>query len=181
VKRLQLTGVTVRQPERSGCERPDGKRLEWETAQIGEEPRGTFFPFAIRDLTPRKDRAFLNGKPTTKDFTGVKRVVMAVEDLRTSVQRYCKAYGLRSPIEQIDTSFGANLALFTDEPVVLAAPLNANSWLATRLEQFGEGPCAFILGARKTRGYKLASKTHWAMAEISWFDAAKLGWHLGLE
>jgi Glyoxalase-like domain len=181
VKRLQLAGVNVSPPVRSGRERPDGERLEWEAAQIGEEPRGTFFPFAIRDLTPRQDRAFLNGKPTTKDFSGVTRVVIAVRDLRASVQRYRTAFALPAPIEQVDAGFRAHLALFTSTPVVIATPLNANSWLATRLEQFGEGPCAFILGSRKTRRYEVASKSRWAMAEISWFDTAKLGWHLGFE
>ncbi len=181
LKRLQLAGVTVSPPERSGRERPDGKRLEWQTAQIGEEPRGTFFPFAIQDLTPRQDRAFLNGKPTTKDFSGVARVVIAVRDLRTSVERYRKAFALPPPIEQVDGSFRASLALFIGSPVVLAAPLNSNSWLATRIEQFGEGPCAFVLAAKRTRHYEPASKTHWAMEDISWFDTAKLGWHLGFE
>ncbi|MGA8593704.1 MAG: VOC family protein [Bryobacteraceae bacterium] len=181
LKRLQLSGVKVSQPERGGRERPDDKRLEWETAQIGEEPRGTFFPFAIQDLTPRHDRAFLNGKPTTKDFSGVARIVIVVRDLRDSVQRYRKAFALPPPIDQVDASFGASLALFTGSPVVLAAPLNSNSWLATRLEQFGEGPCAFILGGRKTRHYEPVLKSHWAMEDISWFDTAKLGWHLGFE
>jgi hypothetical protein len=181
LKRLQLTGVSVSPLKRSGRERPDGKRLEWEAAQIGEEPRGTFFPFAIRDLTPRRDRAFLNGKPSTKDFNGVARVVIAVRDLRASVQRYRSAYAFPQPLGQVDSNFGAHLALFTGSPVVLAAPLNADSWLAARLEQFGEGPCAFILEARKTRRYQPASKTRWAMADISWFDTSKLGWHLGFE
>ena len=180
-KRLQVAGVTVSAPERGGRERPDGQRLEWETAQIGEEPRGTFFPFAIQDLTPRQNRAFLSGKPTTKDFSGVVRVVIAVRDLRISVERYRKAYALPAPIKQVDPSFGANLALFTGSPVVLAAALNSSTWLSARLEQFGEGPCAFILGARKTRHYEPASKSHWAMEDISWFDTAKMGWHLGFE
>src|ERR1700686_257354 len=37
VKRLQAAGVAVSAPERSGRERPDGKRLDWETAQVGNE------------------------------------------------------------------------------------------------------------------------------------------------
>ena len=39
VKRLQAAGVAVSAPERSGRARPDGKRLDWETAQLGAEPR----------------------------------------------------------------------------------------------------------------------------------------------
>ena len=181
VKRLETAGVTVNKPVRSGRERPDGKRLEWEMVQIGQEPRGTFFPFAIQDLTSRQDRAFLTGKPTTKDFTGVSRAVIAVHDLRASVKRYRDAYSLPPPIQEVDNAFGAHLALFTGSPVVLAAPLHTDSWLASRLEQFGEGPCAFILKARKAEHYKPASKTRWSMADISWFDTAKLSWHLGFE
>jgi hypothetical protein len=179
--RLRAAGVAVSPPVHSGRQRPDGKRLEWETAQIGDEPRGTFFPFAIRDSTPRRDRAFLTGKATTKDFNGVSRVVIAVRDLGASVQRYRQAYALPSPIEEVDKDLGAHLALFTGTPVVLAAPLPTSYWLIARLEQFGEGPCAFILKGRKTGNYKPVSKTRWSMSDISWFDTAKLGWHLGFE
>ena len=181
VKRLQAAGVRVSTPLQGGRERPDGKRLEWQTVQIGEEPRGTFFPFAIQDVTPRRDRVFLTGKPTTKDFSGVSRVVIAVRNLSASVQRYREAYALPPPIEEVDTEFGAHLALFTGSPVVLAAPLHADSWLATRLEQFGEGPCAFILKTRKTGRYNPTAKSRWSMADISWFETARLNWHLGFE
>lgn len=180
-KRLQEAGVAVSAPVRSGRERPDGTRLDWETAQVGKEPNGAFFPFLIRDFTPRQERAFPMGKPTTKDFRGVTRVIIAVRDLAVAVKRYREAYGLERPIRQVDASFGAHLALLGGTPVVLAAPLNAQSWLAARLEQLGEGPCAFILGARKAGGYQAASKSRWFGADISWLDAEKLGWHLGFE
>jgi hypothetical protein len=111
----------------------------------------------------------------------VAKVVIAVRDLQTSVDRYRRAYALPPPIKQIDAPFGAHLASFGGTPVVLAMPLTAQSWLMTRLEQFGEGPCAFILQARKTRRYKVASKTRWFGIDISWFDTKELGWHLGFE
>jgi hypothetical protein len=65
--------------------------------------------------------------------------------------------------------------------VVLAAPLTSQTWLRKRIDQFGEGPCAFILGAKKTSRYHAASKTRWFGADVSWFDPAKLGWYLGFE
>jgi hypothetical protein len=181
VKRLQSAGVAVSEPERSGRARPDGTKLDWETAQIGKETRGAFFPFLIRDFTPRQERAFPKGKPTTKDFSGVVRVVIAVHDLGESAKRYQAAYGSPPPLKQVDTGFGAHLALIGGLPVVLAAPLNSQSWLGKRLEQFGEGPCAFILGAKKAGRYQAASKTRWFGADVSWFDTAKLGWYLGFE
>lgn len=181
VNRLQTAGIAVSAPIRNGRKRPDGKQLEWETAQVGNEPNGTFFPFLIRDLTPRRERAFPSGHPTTKDFRGVAKVVIAVRDLQASIDRYRHAYGLPPPIKQVDATFGAHLASFGGTSVILAAPLSARSWLVTRLDKFGEGPCAFILQARKAGRYQASSKTRWFGIDISWFDVDKLGWHLGFE
>jgi hypothetical protein len=181
VKRLQAANVPVNAPVKSGRTRPDGFQLEWETANVGAEPNGTYFPFMIRDFTAREKRAYPSGKPTTSDFTGVTRVVIAVRDLKASATRYREAYGLQAPIQQVDANFGAHLALLGGTPVVLAAPLNAESWLVQLLDQFGEGPCAFILGIRNAKRYHAASKTRWFGADISWFDSDKLGWHLGFE
>jgi hypothetical protein len=175
VERLRAAGVVVSAPVRSGRERPDGTRLEWDAAQVGQEPNGTFFPFLIRDFTPREARAFPGGKPATRNFTGIQRVVIAVRDLKASIARYRQAYALPAPVEQKDASFGARGAVFTGTPVVLAEPLNAQSWVAERIQRFGEGPCAFVLGKIE----KTTPKMGWAA--ITWFDSAKLGWHLGFE
>jgi len=167
VARLRTAGIVVGTPSHSGRKRPDGTELNWETARVGEEPNGTFFPFLIRDLSPREARAFPSGKPTTTEFSGVKHVVIAVRDLQASIKRYRQAYALPSPAEHDDSSLGAHLASFSGTPVILAESIDAGSWIAKRIEQFGEGPCAFILGSRGTR--------------VSWFDTQKLGWHLGFE
>lgn len=181
VKRLQAAGITVSKPERAGRERPDGTRLDWETAQIGTEPNGTFFPFLIHDFTPRAARAFPSGKPLVKNVSGVLRVVIAVRNLDEATKRYRAAYQLTEPIRQVDQSFGAHLALLGGTPVVLAAPLNAQSWLNGRIDRFGEGPCAFVLGAKSSAHYHAASKTRWFGTDISWFDTDELGWHLGFQ
>jgi Glyoxalase-like domain len=181
VNRLKAAGIVVSAPLRNGRKRPDGTQLDWETAKIGSEPNGTLFPFLIRDLTPRRERAFPAGHPTTKDFSGVTKVVIAVRDLQASIDRYRKAYGFAPPIKQIDASFGAHLASFGGTPVVLAAALTPESWLTSRLEEFGEGPCAFILRAQKAGHYEVASKTRWFGLDISSLDASKLGWRLGFE
>ena len=169
VERLRAAGIVVSAPVRSGRERPDGTRLAWEAAQVGQEPNGTFFPFLIRDFTPRDARAFPKGQPAARNFAGIQRVVIAVRDLKASSARYRQAYELAAPAEQEDVGFGARVAVFAGTPVVLAEPLNARSWVAERIRRFGEGPCAFVLG--KQSGW----------AGISWFDSAKLGWHLGVE
>ena len=181
VKRLQEAGVAVAGPVRSGRERPDGVRLEWETWDIGGGIRGTFFPFLIHDLTPREQRAFPQGKPVTRDFREITRVVIGVRNLEEAIQRYRKAFGSPAPIKQVDRDFGAQLALIGDLPVLLAQPLGPDSWLAERLDRFGEAPCAFVLGAARPDHYQAASKSRWFGVDISWFDTQKLGWHLGFE
>jgi len=178
--RLRQAGIETAAPARSGRTRPDGVRLEWETARVGEG-QGTFFPFLIHDLTPRRLRAFPSGKPSNRDFGGVSRVVIAVRNLDEAVKRYRQAYGLPGPLKQVDRDFGAQLALLGGTPVVLAAPLGADSWLRTRLDEFGEAPCAFVLAARKAGRYPAATRSRWFGADISWFDPDKLGWQLGFE
>lgn len=180
IGRLRAAGIAVSAPVRNGRQRPDGVRLDWETAQVGTEPNGTFFPFLIHDFTPREQRAFPQGKPLSRDFGGVSKVVIAVHDLEASLKRYRQAYGTPPAIKQVDAAFGAHLALLGGMPVVLAKPLTGDSWLARRLAEFGEGPCAFVLDQRRGR-YQAASTTRWFGVEISWFDSQKLGWRLGFE
>jgi len=186
VKRLQAAGVAVTAPARAGRARPDGVRLDWETANVGSEPNGTFFPFLIRDFTPREQRAYPSGKPTTQDFSGVARVVIAVRDLAESIQRYREAYGLPAPVQQEDSRFGAHLASFPGTPLVLAAPRNAQSWLTPRLDKIGEGPCAFILRlqtpAHSANAFRVTPQVSaWFGSKISWLDIGGIGWRLGFE
>jgi Glyoxalase-like domain len=181
VKRLESRGIVVGAPVRSGRQRLDGVKLEWETSDIGAGSRGTFFPFLIHDFTPRAQRAFPQGKPVTRDFRGITRVVIAVRNLDDAVARYRKAYDLPEPIRQVDQAFGGHLALMGNGLVVLAQPLTRDGWLAQRLDHFGEAPCAFVLGANKTSPYHAASMTRWFGADISWFDPEVVGWRLGFE
>ncbi len=181
VRRLQTARVEVTAPVRAGRARPDGVRLEWETSNVGREPNGLFFPFLIHDFTPREQRSMPSGKPSSEDFRGVGRVVIAVRDLNAAVKRYRDAYALPAPAEQEDRGFGARLASFEGTPVVLAAPLDGKSWLAARLDQIGEGPCAFLLRASKTGSYRTKSKGKWFGSVVSWLDTGKMGWWLGFE
>jgi len=168
--RLRKAGVRVTGPNKSGRKRPDGVEIGWETAQIGPT-NGGFFPFLIHDFTPRENRAFPSGKPTTTKWNGVARVVIAVHDLDAAIARYQKAFDLPSSDRREDPALGARLAWFPGTPVVLATPLGRGSWLNARLEELGEAPCAFILGAKPDSRFE----------RVAWFDAAELGWHLGVE
>jgi hypothetical protein len=178
VQRLRKAGVAVADPGKSGRKRPDGVQLDWETAQVGPT-NGGFFPFMIRDFTPRENRAFPSGKPTKSEFAGVTKVVIGVQDLDAAIARYRQAYGLAAPQRQDDATFGAKLAWFPETPVVLAAPLGSESWLQARLQRFGEAPCAFVLETHPIASGRPPSK--WFGASIFWVDAKQLGWQLGFE
>lgn len=179
-KRLRAAGITVSDARKNGRARPDGVRLDWETAQVGPG-NGNFFPFVIHDFTPRENRAYPSGKPSVTDLNGVTKVVIAVQDLDKSAAQFQKAYGLKAPVRQDDPAFGAKLAWFEGTPTVLAAPLNAQSWLTDRLQRFGEAPCAFVLGKGSGAHYAAKPGGKWFGREVSWFDSAALGWRLGLE
>jgi hypothetical protein len=178
VERLRKASVEVTGPRNNGRRRPDGVQLDWETAQVGPT-NGGFFPFMIHDFTPRNNRAFPSGKPTTSNWTGVVRVVIGVQDLDAAIARYQQAYGLAAPQRQGDAGFGAKLAWFPGTPVVLAAPLSSESWLTARLQRFGEAPCAFILGAPHLSS--ATTPSNWFGRSVFWADAEQLGWHLGFE
>lgn len=178
VNLLSSAGVRVGDAVKSGRTRPDGVTLSWETADVGDGPRGSFFPFLIRDFTPRENRVYPSGKPTSTRFDGVALVVIGVHSLEESVARYRKAFRLPEPKRQRDELFGADLAWFEGTPVVLAAAATPRSWLARRITQYGDSPCAFVL---TTAGRMAARKpSNWFGRPVSWFDDAKLGWRLGV-
>jgi Glyoxalase-like domain len=169
-KRLQA-GIAVGAPVRAGRNRPDGKRLDWETAQVGPQTRGTFFPFLIQDLTPRELRAYPSGKPTTTAYSGISKIVIAVRDLNAAVAQFRKVYFLGDGKASWDQSFGAHMVEFKGTPLVLAEPL-PGSWLNGRLAAVGEGPCAIVLRSADHKE---------PQTPIAWFDTGLLGWRLGVE
>jgi len=177
--RLKTANIPVQDPAHSGRTRTDGVRLEWEMAGAGPGHRGSLLPFLIQDLTPRERRVYPAGRPTTDEYGGISKVVVAVKDLRAAVSLYRRGFGLPQPKEQKDAHLGATLAWFPGTPVILAAPLNSKSWLAGRLEKFGEAPCAILL---RDTGHPRSGDTIWFDRMVSWFDPQKLeGIQLGAE
>jgi hypothetical protein len=160
-------------PSRSGRLRPDGVPLEWESASIGPEPQGTFFPFFIHDLTPRERRAFPHGKASAPGYRGVGMVVIGVRDLEGAIARYRKTFRLPAPDMQDDQEFQMRLAAFPGTPVVLASPLSPGSPLTKRLAKFGDAPCAFILDA--SGGMLGSNPSRWFGSSIFWLESAGAG------
>lgn len=179
LRRLRTAGIAVQGPAANGRLRPDGVLLEWETAAAGAGALGSFFPFAIHDFTARDLRAFPQGAPGSLDYRGIARVVLAVRNLDAAVARYRQGYAIAGAVQQDDPEFGARLAIPGDAPIVLAQPLDAESWLAARLSRFGEAPCAVLLeaGDSESAGEWLPSR--WFDLQVRWLDSAGLGWRLG--
>ena len=175
--RLQAAGVRVSEEVPNGRARPDGVKLSWATVEMGSGPRGSFLPFLIQDFSKREDRIYPGGKPTTEKFTGVAKVVLGVRDLDAAIGIYRKTYGLQEPKRQDDAAFGAHLAWFEGTPVVLAQPLNADSWLGQHVRDYGDSACAWLFGSKA----KESQGVNWFGHHVTWFDAARLGWRLGVE
>lgn len=175
VERLRGTGVTVSEPKPNGRKRPDGVELKWETAQVGPT-NGTFFPFLIHDFTPREQRAYPSWKSHDGRFLGITKVIIAVHDVNVSIAEMRRAYNLSAPEWQEDKRLGANLAWFRGTPIILAAPL-PKSRLRKRIDRFGDGPCAFLVGLRPWRPVRVEDAP-WFGKRVVWFDP---GWHLGFE
>ena len=72
----------------------------------------------------------------------------------------------------------AKLAYFAGTPVVLATPTVGDGWLAQRLNKFGDGPVAALIGTAKWKAaaktYPLSGETVWFGKSVAWFDQAKL-------
>ena len=112
----------------------------------------------IHDVTARDMRVYASGRPTAPGFAGISKVVIAVGDLDTSAARYRKAFGLDEPAQSKDESLGARLATFEGTPVVLAAALQADNWLAARVRKYGDAPCAFVI---RRAGSHPSGKIEW--------------------
>jgi hypothetical protein len=177
--RLNRAGIPVGAAEKSGRTRPDGVALSWETADVGLGPRGSFFPFLIRDFTPRDNRVYPSGRPTSTRFRGVGLVVLGVHDLEGAVAQYRKAFDLPAPRRQRDEAFGADLAWFEGTPVVLAAAVTPDSWLARRISRYGDSPCAFVLTTAS--GMMGGDVSTWFGRRVFWTSEQRLGWRLGMQ
>jgi catechol 2,3-dioxygenase-like lactoylglutathione lyase family enzyme len=184
VAHLKSVGISVGKPESSGRTRPDGTRLAWETLDEGSGPRGSLLPFLIRDITPRKKRAFPGGKPTTTRFSGIGKVVVGVSDLDGAIALYRRAFNLGAPRREnnadFEAGFDTSLAWFEGTPIVLAQGLSESSWLTRRVSEYGAAPVAFLIDS--TGG--VAGSGHistWFGRPIFWADEKQLGWRLGIE
>ncbi len=176
--RLAALGIAVNGPHYMNRARADGLLAEWDLAFIGEHSPGAKLPFIIKDRAPRAYRAPVSASVAGSELSGIKKVVLAVENLAASIKLFQSVYGWPAPEQMIDNDFNAQLADFTDAPVMLATPLAAKSWLADRLREFGELPCACLIASRDLAAsaarLPLLAPNNWFGHNVRWLAAAKL-------
>lgn len=132
----------------------------------------------IQDKTPRELRVKPSASVKGSALNGIAVVVIGVKDLDAAIASFRKAYGLGAPKIEEHKEFGAKVAYFPGTPVMLATPLDPNSWLTQRLAKFGESPVAYLLGTpdfgAAAKKYAVGGETSWFGKNIAWFDAGRL-------
>ena len=178
LRRLHELGIATDGPFAGGRTRPDGQVLKWETAGIGPGSPGNVLPFLIQDHTDHKLRVQPSASVHGSGLKGVMIVVVGVKDLTAATALFRKAYGWKEPATEDHKEIGVRLAYFAATPVILAAPTENNSWLAQRLEKFGDGPVAALVGTADwnavLKSFPLAGEVGWFGRRVAWFDPAKL-------
>jgi len=181
--RLRAADIEARGPESGSRLRPDGKKLEWETALLGPGAAGSVLPFLIEDKTPREWRV-----PPLSEMSGIEGVagvVIAVRDLAATTALFRRAFRCGDPLVEEDSEFAATLARFPNTPVILAVPRDANAWVGKRIGRFGECPAAFLLKvshlAPAAEGLAFDRHSRWFGKDIAWLDVERLrGTRIGL-
>jgi hypothetical protein len=186
LERIARLNVKVGVPEGRSRTRPDGTQAEWQSASVGGGAPGSNLPFLIQDKTSRSNRApRASASLAASKISGVAIVVLGVPDLNESVALFRKVYDWPAPKVEAHPEFGARMAYFSGTPVVLAAPLSEDSWVAQRVSRLGAIPVAFLLRSTDFAGtvehFSLPAGESWFGMRVSWFDARKLrGTHLGI-
>lgn len=180
--RMAALGVPVAGPQPMHRERPDGVRVEWELAYLGEGTPGDLLPFLIADRTPRELRVRPTPGVARSALHGVAQVVLGVERIDPAIALFRRVYGWNEPAYSEDAAFGARLARFAGTPVTLAEPLLAmasGEWLRERLARFGPLPCAFLLASddliAATDRMRLGERRDWCGQTAAWVLPDRLG------
>jgi Glyoxalase-like domain len=177
VSRLSSLGIETKGPFPGSRQRPDGKVLQWETAKLGPGEPGALLPFLIQDHTPRAWRVQVSESARASALSGISAVVLQVPDMDFAVALFRRAYGWEAPLIEQQQNFGASIAHFPGTPVMLAAPLDASSWLARRLAMFGAIPVAYLLGTHNLAAVeehlRLSNRAKFCAKDVAWCDLPK--------
>ncbi|ELZ83076.1 hypothetical protein C453_13761 [Haloferax elongans ATCC BAA-1513] len=168
-------GLPVDGPHEAARERPDGRLVEWDMCFEGDDWR---LPFTIRDRTPREYRV-PSAAPNTP-VRGLQTVIVATRDRDATAELFARRHRYASPVE-INGPF-SNFAVLPGSPVALCEP--GDGVLAKRVEEVGEGPCAFLVGVtdldRARQSLSLGGEQRYSDRRMAWFDHELFDGRLGV-
>jgi catechol 2,3-dioxygenase-like lactoylglutathione lyase family enzyme len=146
----QARGLELEGPNAGGRVRPDGQRLEWQTAHAATAD----LPFLCGDITPRSLRVPEGeARQHANGALGVAGITVAVADLDASAARYRALLGepARTAQPAVLAGLGIRMAAVRlgAAQVTLASPANESGAAGAALRQHlavrGEGPYALAL------------------------------------
>jgi catechol 2,3-dioxygenase-like lactoylglutathione lyase family enzyme len=143
VAAARARGLEMAGPYPGGRNRPDGVRLEWQTARAADPE----LPFFCGDVTPRALR--VPGADTWGHDNGVEglaRLSVAVSDLDASAERYAALLGSRPLLE-----LGRRLFRLGETYIALRSPgphEPESAAITERIARRGEGIYSFALRSR---------------------------------
>lgn len=143
VQVIASRGIPVEGPHPQHRRTQRGELAQFEVAFLGDGEPGAQLPLLIEDTSARSLRV---PRPMVETGpAGIEWVVVAVRDLRASIERYRRAFDLSSVQILEDSELGCRVAHFPGTPVCLAEPTGDTSLLRVRVERHGEGPCGVLL------------------------------------
>jgi catechol 2,3-dioxygenase-like lactoylglutathione lyase family enzyme len=146
VSRAQSRGLDIAAPVPGGRNRPDGERLEWQTARSPKPD----VPFLCGDVTPRRLRVQEGEvRRHPNGVTGVATLTVAVRDLESSLKRNAALLGATEGATSEELvgaapARTATLGLANGTAVIIATPVGQDGALARALASRGEGPFAVV-------------------------------------
>ena len=144
VARLRKASLDIADPNPGARTRPDGQRVEWQTALIGGTASGAL-PFLIQDVTPRELRV----EPAKEGFgksARVKEIVVAVKHTDIARDRFQALLGVE-PRRVHNTASDVTGYRFTLPwgSLVIAHPEVGGNAMFDQITQRGEGLYAITL------------------------------------
>lgn len=132
------------EPQAGSRVRPDGQRVEWQTAMLGGSPVG-LMPFLIQDITPRNLR-IEPAKEGTGSRAKVKEVVVAVTDIDQARNAYQALLNVEPKRVHNAANDVTGYRIATEwGSIVLAHPEKGGNAMADLLIERGEGIFALSL------------------------------------
>ncbi|MBI3536105.1 MAG: VOC family protein [Chloroflexi bacterium] len=145
ISQLRARGLAVSDAESGARLRPDGERVAFKVATIGETRSG-LLPFLIQDETPRALRVE-SARAGLGAQARVKQITIAAQNPEAAREKFQALFAIEARRVQSTTGDAQGYRFaFGNVSIVLAHPTRAQNALSDQLEKRGEGLHAVTLG-----------------------------------